>query len=152
MPTYAPSMFLGDSDGEGISLVLYFKLSDKIDQEIPSDFIDSIKMVQTPLRVAAGYNDVEIVEVLLNWMGLEKVEPEARNMSGETPLHMGARRMTGMKLLSCFFLMVLLWRPRLMKNSRTLKLSKFGTSYQLPRFLHLQGNLMLGLGNIPWTS
>ncbi|XP_056687310.1 protein ENHANCED DISEASE RESISTANCE 2 isoform X2 [Spinacia oleracea] len=43
MPTYAPSMFLGDSDGEGISLVLYFKLSDKIDQEIPSDFIDSIK-------------------------------------------------------------------------------------------------------------
>ena len=45
MPTYAPSMFLGDSDGEGISLVLYFKLSDKIDQEIPSDFIDSIKVL-----------------------------------------------------------------------------------------------------------
>lgn len=43
MPTYAPSMFLGESNGEGISLVLYFKLSDNIDQEIPSDFIDSIK-------------------------------------------------------------------------------------------------------------
>ncbi|XP_010683090.1 protein ENHANCED DISEASE RESISTANCE 2 isoform X1 [Beta vulgaris subsp. vulgaris] len=43
MPTYAPSMFSGDSDGEGISLVLYFKLSDDIDQEIPSDFIESIK-------------------------------------------------------------------------------------------------------------
>lgn len=45
MPTYAPSMFSGDSDGEGISLVLYFKLSDDIDQEIPSDFIESIKVL-----------------------------------------------------------------------------------------------------------
>lgn len=43
MPAYAPSMFLGDSNGEGISLVMYFKLSDNVDEEVPSDFIDSIK-------------------------------------------------------------------------------------------------------------
>jgi len=43
MPTYAPSMFLGDIDGEGISLVLYFRLSDNFDQDVPLDFIDSVK-------------------------------------------------------------------------------------------------------------
>ncbi|XP_021723655.1 uncharacterized protein LOC110691027 [Chenopodium quinoa] len=48
-------------------------------------------MVQTPLHVAAGYNNVEIVKVLLNWKGLEKVEMEAKNMYGETPLHMAAK-------------------------------------------------------------
>ncbi|KNA20954.1 hypothetical protein SOVF_047660 [Spinacia oleracea] len=48
-------------------------------------------MVQTPLHVAAGYNNVEIVKVLLNWTGLEKVELEAKNMYGETPLHMAAK-------------------------------------------------------------
>lgn len=45
MPTYAPSMFLGESNGEGISLVLYFKLSEYIDEEIPSDFVESIKVL-----------------------------------------------------------------------------------------------------------
>lgn len=44
MPAYAPSMFLGDSNGEGISLIMYFKLSDNVDEEVPSDFIDSIKV------------------------------------------------------------------------------------------------------------
>lgn len=37
-------------------------------------------MVQTPLHVAAGYNNVEIVKVLLDWKGVEKVELEAKNM------------------------------------------------------------------------
>ncbi|XP_010688204.2 uncharacterized protein LOC104902203 [Beta vulgaris subsp. vulgaris] len=48
-------------------------------------------MVQTPLHVAAGYNNVEIVKVLLDWKGVEKVELEAKNMYGETPLHMAAK-------------------------------------------------------------
>ncbi|CAA6675694.1 unnamed protein product [Spirodela intermedia] len=48
-------------------------------------------MVQTPLHVAAGYNNVGIVKFLLNWNGPDKVELEAKNMYGETPLHMAAK-------------------------------------------------------------
>ncbi|KAL3825149.1 hypothetical protein ACJIZ3_021178 [Penstemon smallii] len=48
-------------------------------------------MVQTPLHVSAGYNSIEIVKVLLDWQGPEKVELEAQNMYGETPLHMAAK-------------------------------------------------------------
>ncbi|XP_059286505.1 uncharacterized protein LOC132039957 [Lycium ferocissimum] len=48
-------------------------------------------MVQTPLHVAAGYNHVEILKFLLGWSGPEKVEMEAKNMYGETPLHMAAK-------------------------------------------------------------
>lgn len=48
-------------------------------------------MVQTPLHVSAGYNNVGIVKFLLDWQGPEKVELEAKNMYGETPLHMAAK-------------------------------------------------------------
>lgn len=37
-------------------------------------------MAQTPLHVAAGYNKLEIVKLLLDWKGPEKVELEAKNM------------------------------------------------------------------------
>jgi len=36
---------MGDSNGEGISLVLYFKLSEDIDTKVPADFVDSIKVL-----------------------------------------------------------------------------------------------------------
>ncbi|KAK3041679.1 hypothetical protein RJ639_001489 [Escallonia herrerae] len=48
-------------------------------------------MAQTPLHVSAGYNNVDIVKFLLDWRGPEKVELEAKNMYGETPLHMAAK-------------------------------------------------------------
>ncbi|KAL0374335.1 UNVERIFIED_CONTAM: protein CfxQ [Sesamum radiatum] len=48
-------------------------------------------MAQTPLHVSAGYNSIEIVKFLLDWQGPEKVELEAKNMYGETPLHMAAK-------------------------------------------------------------
>ncbi|XP_047328082.1 protein CfxQ homolog [Impatiens glandulifera] len=48
-------------------------------------------MGQTPLHVSAGYNNVEIVKLLLNWQGSDKVELEAKNMYGETPLHMATK-------------------------------------------------------------
>ncbi|KAG0493942.1 hypothetical protein HPP92_004936 [Vanilla planifolia] len=48
-------------------------------------------MTQTPLHVAAGYNQVDIVNYLLEWNGPEKVELEARNMYGESALHMAAK-------------------------------------------------------------
>ena len=39
-------------------------------------------MAQTPLRVSTGYNRAEIVQFLLDWQGLEKIELEAKNMVG----------------------------------------------------------------------
>ncbi|KAI5680523.1 hypothetical protein M9H77_01750 [Catharanthus roseus] len=48
-------------------------------------------MVQTPLHVSSGYNNAEIVKYLLDSPGPEKVELEAKNMYGETPLHMAAK-------------------------------------------------------------
>ncbi|KAI8023644.1 hypothetical protein LOK49_LG03G01366 [Camellia lanceoleosa] len=48
-------------------------------------------MAQTPLHVSSGYNNVGIVKFLLDWQGPEKVELEAKNMYGETPLHMAAK-------------------------------------------------------------
>ncbi|KAL6894029.1 hypothetical protein ACP4OV_008127 [Aristida adscensionis] len=42
LPTYPTTMF-GENDGDGISLVLYFKISDGFDKEVSSECQDSIK-------------------------------------------------------------------------------------------------------------
>jgi ankyrin repeat protein len=39
-----------------------------------------MQMSQTPLHVAAGYNNTGIVKFLLDFQGTDKVELEAKNM------------------------------------------------------------------------
>uniref|UniRef100_A0A7N0T8C3 AAA+ ATPase domain-containing protein n=1 Tax=Kalanchoe fedtschenkoi TaxID=63787 RepID=A0A7N0T8C3_KALFE len=48
-------------------------------------------LAQTPLHVAAECNNVDIVRFLLELEGPEKIGLEAKNMYGETALHMAAK-------------------------------------------------------------
>ncbi|XP_044462073.1 ribulose bisphosphate carboxylase/oxygenase activase, chloroplastic-like isoform X1 [Mangifera indica] len=48
-------------------------------------------MLETPLHLSAATNRTDIVKFLLEWKGDDKVDLEARNMYGETPLHVAAK-------------------------------------------------------------
>ncbi|KAL3636582.1 hypothetical protein CASFOL_018881 [Castilleja foliolosa] len=62
LPIYAPSMFLGEGDGEGLSLVLYFKLSETFETDVSPHFQECIKrFIEDEKESVKGYTKNSVV-------------------------------------------------------------------------------------------
>ncbi|KAG9146323.1 hypothetical protein Leryth_008019 [Lithospermum erythrorhizon] len=62
IPLYPPTIFQGETDGEGTSFVLYFKLSDNYAKELPQQFQENIRrLIDNEVEKVRGFASDTVV-------------------------------------------------------------------------------------------